>query len=136
MVCNDCLLQILLRIFLNTFFQMLHIFRIMFFIEAWWGDNDVAKSNDLQGELYFYPPFLLLRYSFKWINYEFSGKSFHRTTLVLLWTVNCWFCGLPDFGVNLLSANPLNCQTHSNSTNCLSVFDHFVGLVLQGFWSR
>ena len=32
--------------------------------------------------------------------------------------------------VSPLSANPQNGQTHSN--NCLSVFDHFVGLVLKG----
>ena len=32
--------------------------------------------------------------------------------------------------LNPLSANLQNGQTHSN--NCLSVFDHFVGLVLKG----
>ena len=32
-------------------------------------------------------------------------------------------------GVNLLSANPTKCF---NTLNCLSVFDHFVGLALKG----
>ena len=65
MVCNDSLQQILLGMFLNNLFQMLHILRIMFLIEARRGDNDVAKSNDLQGELAFYPLFLLLGYLFE-----------------------------------------------------------------------
>ena len=65
MVCNDSLQQILLGMFLNTLFQMLHILRIMFLIEARRGDNDVAKSNDLQGELDFYPLFLLSGYLFE-----------------------------------------------------------------------
>ena len=42
--------------------------------------------------------------------------------------------------VNLLSANPKNGQTYSTirgllPTNCLSVFDHFVGLELKGLTS-
>ena len=34
------------------------------------------------------------------------------------------------WGINSLSANPQNGQTHLN--NCLSVLDHFVGFVLKG----
>ena len=35
--------------------------------------------------------------------------------------------------LTLLAANPQNSQTHSNnSLNCLSVFDHFVGLEPKG----
>ena len=42
--------------------------------------------------------------------------------------------------VKPLSANPANGQTHSNNalavSNCLSVFEHSVGLALKGFTER
>ena len=39
---------------------------------------------------------------------------------------------LHTFSINPLSANPQNGQTHSNKTNCLSVFQYFVGLAPKG----
>ena len=44
---------------------------------------------------------------------------------------------MPLYTLDPLRANPQNGQTHSNNsspTNCLSVFDHFVGLPLKGYW--
>ena len=59
----------------------------------------------------------------RWPSNNWKKYSFWRNCWLKAHTI--WFAKI----INPLSTNPTN---WSNTTNCLSVFDHFVGLALKG----
>ena len=75
------------------------------------------------------------------LKFKLEFKFLNFICNLVFFGLRCWPCGwgVPLFHVEHLSANPTKWSNTLKQflgdmpTNCLSVFDHFVGLALKGF---